>query len=140
MGVLKISSKFTGEHPCWSVISLKLLQQLYLNHTSAWVFSCKFAVYLLNLLHKETLIQVFSYEFYEIIKSSFFTEQPWATASKLSTKLWICCISYISIIHQLRILQIILAETKYYFLESDLQITKKEISYSNSRSLAKKYI
>ena len=24
IGALKISSKFTGEHPCWSVISLKL--------------------------------------------------------------------------------------------------------------------
>ena len=31
-GVLKIGSKFTGEHPCGSVIS-------------AWVFSCKFAAY-----------------------------------------------------------------------------------------------
>ena len=24
-GVMEISSKFTGEHPCWSVISIKLL-------------------------------------------------------------------------------------------------------------------
>ena len=40
-GVLKICSKFTGEHPCWSVISIKLLQ-LSWNYTSAWVFSCKY--------------------------------------------------------------------------------------------------
>ena len=34
-GVLKICSKFTGQHPCC-------------NHTSAWVFSCKFAAYFKN--------------------------------------------------------------------------------------------
>ena len=39
-GVQKIYSKFIGEHPCRSVIS----KQLYWNHTSAWVFSCQFAV------------------------------------------------------------------------------------------------
>ena len=49
-GVLKICSRFTGEHPCRSVISIKLLwnkvaKQLYWNHTAAWVFSCKFAAY-----------------------------------------------------------------------------------------------
>ena len=27
-GVLKICSKFTGEHPCWSVISIKVARQL----------------------------------------------------------------------------------------------------------------
>ena len=37
---LKICSKFTGEHPCRNVISI--------NHTSAWVFSCRFAVYFQN--------------------------------------------------------------------------------------------
>ena len=30
-GVLKINSKFTGEHPCWSAISLKLLCNLIEN-------------------------------------------------------------------------------------------------------------
>ena len=39
----KTWSKFTGEHPCWNVISIKW--QLYWNHTSAWVFSCKFDAY-----------------------------------------------------------------------------------------------
>ena len=37
-GVLKICSKFTGEHPCRKVISIKLLCNLfaiYWNHTSA---------------------------------------------------------------------------------------------------------
>ena len=44
-GVLKICSKCTGEHPCWSVIL-----QFYLNRSSAWVFSCKFAAYFQNTL------------------------------------------------------------------------------------------
>ena len=34
-------SKFTGEHSCWSAISIKLQW----NHTSAWVVSCKYAAY-----------------------------------------------------------------------------------------------
>ena len=37
--VLKICSKFTEEHPCRSVILIKLLWNRFL----AWVFSCKFA-------------------------------------------------------------------------------------------------
>ena len=55
-GVLKICSKFTGEHPYRSVISIKLQSNLGTsswvfgmeNHTSAWVFSCKFAAYFQN--------------------------------------------------------------------------------------------
>ena len=39
-GVLKICSKFTGEHLCRSGISIDC--------TSAWVFSCKFATYFQN--------------------------------------------------------------------------------------------
>ena len=42
--ILKICSKFTGEHPCRSAVAL----QLYWNRTSAWVFSCKFAAYFQN--------------------------------------------------------------------------------------------
>ena len=38
-GVLKKCRKFTGEYPCRSVISIKLL---------AWVLSCKFAAYFQN--------------------------------------------------------------------------------------------
>ena len=37
-GVLKICSKFTGEH-----------LQLYWNHTSTWMFFCKFAAYFQNI-------------------------------------------------------------------------------------------
>ena len=40
--VLKICSKFTGEHTCWVAL------QLYWNRTSAWVLFCKFAVYFQN--------------------------------------------------------------------------------------------
>ena len=51
-GVLKIYSKFTGEHPCRSAISIKLLCNL---SASAWVFFCKFAAYFENTFSKEHL-------------------------------------------------------------------------------------
>ena len=55
-GVLKIYSKFKGEHPCRSAISIKLLcKQFYWNHTSAWVFSCKFAAYFQNTFSQKHL-------------------------------------------------------------------------------------
>ena len=41
-GALKICSKFTGEDPCRTAISIKL------QSPSAWVFSCKFAAYFQN--------------------------------------------------------------------------------------------
>ena len=44
-GVLKICSKFTGEHACRSVISIKLL--ITLQHRAS-VFSCKFPAYFQN--------------------------------------------------------------------------------------------
>ena len=53
--VLKICSKFIGGHPCRSVISIKLLKQLYWNRTSTWVFSCKFAAYFQNTFSYEYL-------------------------------------------------------------------------------------
>ena len=49
--VLKICSKFTGEHPCRSAISIKLL----CNRASTWVFSCKFAAYFQNTFYLEHL-------------------------------------------------------------------------------------
>ena len=58
--VLKICAKFTGEHACWSVISIKLL---YWNRTSAWVFSCKFAAYFRN---------TFSWEHFWLAASDYF--------------------------------------------------------------------
>ena len=45
-GVLKLSSKFTGEHPCQSIILVYF--QLYWNHSFAWLFSCEFVVYFQN--------------------------------------------------------------------------------------------
>ena len=52
-GVLKICSKFTGEHPCRSVIL-----QFYLNHTSAWLFFCKFAAYFQNTFRTPGLVNI----------------------------------------------------------------------------------
>ena len=50
-GVLKICSKFTGEHPCRSAISIKLL---------AWVFPCKFTAYFQNTFSEEHLLRAAS--------------------------------------------------------------------------------
>ena len=47
-GVPKTCSKFTGEHPYRSVISIKLLRTL------AWVFSCKFAGYFRSTFRRNT--------------------------------------------------------------------------------------
>ena len=47
-GVLKLCSKFTRKHPYQSVISIKLLKQLYWNLSLTWLFSCKFATYFQN--------------------------------------------------------------------------------------------
>ena len=41
-----------------------------------------FAGVFCNLINKETLAQVFSYEFYEISKNNIFTQHLWATASE----------------------------------------------------------
>ena len=55
-GVPKICSKFTGEHPCRSVISIELLALLlYWNYTSPWVSSCKFDAYFQNTFVEEHL-------------------------------------------------------------------------------------
>ena len=61
-GILKIRSKFTGEHWCGSAISL----QLYLNRTSVWVFSYKFAAYFQN---------TFSYKYFWRVTSIDLTGQ-----------------------------------------------------------------
>ena len=53
--ILKLGSKFTGEHPCRSLISIKVAKQVYWNHISAWVFSCKFAAYFQNTFSLEQL-------------------------------------------------------------------------------------
>ena len=45
-GVRKIRSTFTGEHPRQNFN--KVTKQLYCNHTSTWVFPCKFAAYFHN--------------------------------------------------------------------------------------------
>ena len=52
--VLKIYSKFKGEHQCRSVISIKLLRELYWDHTSSWGFSFKFTAYFQNTFPKKT--------------------------------------------------------------------------------------
>ena len=44
-GVLKISTKFTGEHPCWSVISVELqssFNKIKLRHGCSWTAASEF--------------------------------------------------------------------------------------------------
>ena len=60
-GVLRNLTEFTGKHFC---------QRLFFN---------KVAV---HFIKKEPLVQVFSCEFCEISKNTFFTEHLWTTASK----------------------------------------------------------
>ena len=62
-GVLRNFAKFTGKHLC---------QSLFFNKVTDPAFS---------FIKKETLIQVFSFEFCEISKNTFFTEHLWAAAS-----------------------------------------------------------
>ena len=52
--VLKICSKFTEQHQCRNVISIKL-RQLYWSYTLARVFSFKLAAYFQNTFIKEHL-------------------------------------------------------------------------------------
>ena len=56
IGVLRTFTKFTEKHLC---------QSLFFN----------------NFIKKETLAQVFSCEFCEISKNTYFTEHVWTTAS-----------------------------------------------------------
>ena len=62
-GVLRNFAKFTGKHLC---------QSLFFNKVAG--LACSF-------MKQETLTQVFSCDFCQISKNTFFTEHLWATAS-----------------------------------------------------------
>ena len=64
VGVLKNFAKFTGKHPCQSLL-IKLQAEV-----------C-------NFIKKETAAQVFSCEFCEHFKNTFLTEHLWITASEV---------------------------------------------------------
>ena len=66
-GVLRNFAKFTGKHLCLSLFFNKVAG---LRPGTAY-----------NFIKKETLAQVFSYEFCEISKNTIFTEHLRATAS-----------------------------------------------------------
>ena len=83
-GVLRNFKKFTGKHLC---------QSLFFN---------KFAG--LNFIKKETLAQVFSCDFFEISKSTFFTEHLWTTASVAFLNQWLFSIFPSKIYFSLNIL------------------------------------
>ena len=62
-GVLTNFAKFTGKHLC---------QSLFFNNVAG--LAC-------NIIKNETLVQMFSCEFCEISKNTFFTGHLWTTAS-----------------------------------------------------------
>ena len=66
-GILKNFTKFTGKHLC---------QSLFLNKIVGQSPVC-------NPIKKKTMTQVFSCEFCEIFKNTFFKENLWITASVL---------------------------------------------------------
>ena len=65
-GVHRNFGKFTGKHLCQSLFFIKV---------SCSPEAC-------NFIKKETLVLVFSCEFCENCKNTFFTEHLWATASE----------------------------------------------------------
>ena len=71
-GALRKFTKFTGKNLC---------QCLFFNKVAG------LSPRACNFIKKETLSQVFSCEFYEISKNTFFTEHLLVTASHLTTKL-----------------------------------------------------
>ena len=73
-GVLRNFTKFTGKHLC---------QSLYFNKVAG---AC-------NFIKIEALAQVFSCEFCEISKNTFFTEHIWATASGANKITSVLCVT-----------------------------------------------
>ena len=67
--VLKICSKFTGEHPCWSLISIKLLCNFI--EIALW-HGCS----AVNLLHATYFQNTFSYEHLWMAASEFYCRLP----------------------------------------------------------------
>ena len=82
-GALKICSKFTGEHPCQSVISVKLQ-----NKTLAWVFSSKFTAYFQNTLSLRTPLDGcfgdFLVVYWVFFKGQFLLKENFSWKSKWS--------------------------------------------------------
>ena len=86
-GILRNSTKFTGKH----------------------LVSCLKAC---NFIKKETLAEVFSCEFCEISKNTFFTEHLWTTASGIT-----CVTVYVQ--YFFLILVLLQVELFYQFLQNN---------------------
>ena len=67
---------------CIKKMFLEISQNSQENTYASASFLIKLQAEACNLIKKETLAHVFSCEFCEISKNSFFTEHHWATASK----------------------------------------------------------
>ena len=62
-------------------VFLEILQNPQENTCARVLFLIKLQAYAYNFIKKETLAQVFFFEFCEISKNTFFTEHFWTTAS-----------------------------------------------------------
>ena len=69
--VLRNFAIFTGKHLCWSLFLIKLKA----SHAKVWF------QWGLQLYSKETLTQVFSYEYCKISKKTYFEKYLWMAAS-----------------------------------------------------------
>ena len=86
-GVLRNFAKFTGKHLCQSLFFNKVLRNFAKftgKHQCQSLLFNKVAG--LQLYLKKTPAQVFSCEFCEISKNTFFTEHLWTTASVSNRK------------------------------------------------------
>ena len=94
-GVLRIFTKFTGKHLCQS-------------HFFNILAGLRSATSLCNFIKKETLAQVFSYEFCEIFMNNFFYRTPpvagseWISAILLKCKHMIFCLLRIAYLKFIR--------------------------------------
>ena len=89
-GVFRNFAKFTGKQLCQSIFFNKVAG---LRHAT--------------LLKKETLAQVFSFEFYEISKNTFYTEHLSVTASIHSVMLLLMCLLQQSFLQTRKIIVIL---------------------------------
>ena len=72
--VLEVGSKYIGDYPIWKVISTRYYAN-YWDHTSLWVFSCKFAVCFQNTLSHEHLLRTASEPFWFQVPGN--SQLPW---------------------------------------------------------------
>ena len=82
----KWSSRSSHQRCSIKKVFLEISQNSQGNNCTRFSILIKLQVSGLQLIKKETLEQVFSCEFYEISKNTFFTEHLWTTASGVTPR------------------------------------------------------